>query len=205
MNLETNYYYFNNAISSEMCDKIIKEYSKKTLEEGKTGFSSEKANPKIRKSKVYFTEDQWLYDLLWPYVHTANREAKWNFDIDWAEPIQFTKYGLKEHYDWHVDSYNKPFSEENGSNFVNKIRKLSCVVLLSDPKDFKGGDFLFHFKNQNPDIEAKNYKKYIHKAPELNHKGSLIVFPSFLYHKVESVVKGNRYSLVMWTVGMPWK
>ncbi|BCU99421.1 MAG: hypothetical protein CM15mV27_1400 [Caudoviricetes sp.] len=31
-------------------------------------------------------------------------------------------------------------------------------------------------------------------------KGSIVVFPSFVYHRVIPVTKGTRYSLVCWSV-----
>ena len=33
--------------------------------------------------------------------------------------------------------------------------------------------------------------------------GTLIVFPSYLHHRVTPVTKGTRYSLVIWCLGMP--
>ena len=34
-------------------------------------------------------------------------------------------------------------------------------------------------------------------------QGSIIVFPSYMYHQVTPVTKGNRYSLVLWALGEP--
>jgi len=36
-------------------------------------------------------------------------------------------------------------------------------------------------------------------------KGTFIVFPSFVKHRVNQVTKGIRHSMVMWHLGMPWK
>ena len=36
-------------------------------------------------------------------------------------------------------------------------------------------------------------------------KGSVIVFPSFVWHRVKPVTKGVRYSLVAWSIGYPFK
>ena len=40
---------------------------------------------------------------------------------------------------------------------------------------------------------------------EFKQQGSIIVFPSFLWHKVEPKTKGIRHSLVMWALGEKWK
>ena len=57
--------------------------------------------------------------MIQPYVAGANKNAGWNFEIDQAESIQFTHYKKNQHYNWHCDTWNKPY--ENG-----RIRKLSC-------------------------------------------------------------------------------
>jgi len=38
-----------------------------------------------------------------------------------------------------------------------------------------------------------------------NQKGNIIVFPSYCWHKVFPVTSGERYSLVGWYLGAPYK
>ena len=40
---------------------------------------------------------------------------------------------------------------------------------------------------------------------EIRPQGSVIVFPSFVWHRVTPVTKGTRYSLVLWTCGQPFR
>jgi len=40
---------------------------------------------------------------------------------------------------------------------------------------------------------------------EAGSRGSIIVFPSFYQHKISPITKGVRNSLVMWTLGKPFK
>ena len=47
--------------------------------------------------------------------------------------------------------------------------------------------------------------KHLRQAKEILPKGSVIVFPSFVWHRVKPVTKGVRYSLVMWNLGYPFK
>jgi PKHD-type hydroxylase len=35
-------------------------------------------------------------------------------------------------------------------------------------------------------------------------KGAITVFPSFIWHRVTPVIKGTRYSLVVWNCGKPF-
>ena len=48
-------------------------------------------------------------------------------------------------------------------------------------------------------------KNQILKVKELQEKGSLVVFPSFVWHRVTPVTKGIRYSVPAWHLGSPWK
>ena len=43
------------------------------------------------------------------------------------------------------------------------------------------------------------------EIPELKKKGTVIVFPSSMWHKVEPVTKGKRYSLVAWAEGFDFR
>ena len=38
--------------------------------------------------------------------------AGWNFDWDRSESCQFTKYKLNQYYDWHCDSWDKPYDRK---------------------------------------------------------------------------------------------
>ena len=58
----------------------------------------------------------------------------------------------------------------------------------------------FDFKNNNPN---KKNKPVICEG--IAPKGSLVVFPSFVWHRVKPVTKGVRYSLVIWNLGYPFK
>ena len=77
---------------------------------------------------------------------------------------------------------------------------MSNVVQLTDPKEYEGGELEFDFRQNDPD---KKRKPKI--AKEIAPKGSIIVFPSFVWHRVKPVTKGLRYSLVNWNLGWPFK
>ena len=48
-------------------------------------------------------------------------------------------------------------------------------------------------------------KEVERKAKEILPKGSVIVFPSFVWHRVKPITQGTRYSLVVWHLGKPFK
>ena len=202
MNLENYYWYFKNAIPKPTCDKIIQHGCSKSDLKGLVGNlkhdtlteEQEKDLKKQRDSNITWLDDQWLYNLIDPYIHNANKNAGWNFNWDWCENIQFTKYNLNQFYDWHCDSYDKPYDENQHEKWVGKIRKLSCIVSLSNPENYKGGELEIDFRN-------KPTGSNIVTCEEIKPQGSVIVFPSFVWHKVKPVTEGTRHSLVLWTLG----
>ena len=102
-----------------------------------------------------------------------------------TEPAQFTEYPKGGFYDWHMDL------NAFGQDGQNPIRKISMTLLLSDPKDFTGGDLMFSEMGDNKPLPLK--------------QGQAIFFASFLRHKVAPVKKGIRRSMVMWFGGPPLK
>ncbi len=106
-----------------------------------------------------------------------------------------------QYYDWHCDSWDKPYVRDN-TNLPDhgKIRKLSVTVTLSDPKEYKGGELEFDFRANDPDKPRKTVK-----CKEILPKGSLVVFPSFVWHRVCPVKSGERKSLVIWNLGWPFR
>jgi PKHD-type hydroxylase len=205
MNLKEYVWIFPSAINSKTCDEIVEYGLQKTLEVARTGDGKNNDTPenssKKRKSEVTWLDDRWLYDLIQPYVSEANVEAGWNFQWDYSEKIQFTKYGNNQHYGWHTDSFAEKYEDGKDKNFTGKIRKLSCTVNLSDPKSYEGGDFEIDLRNS---VDYELTPSSILRLNTGKPKGSIIVFPSFVWHRVLPVTKGVRYSLVCWNIGWPF-
>jgi PKHD-type hydroxylase len=72
-------------------------------------------------------------------------------------------------------------------------RKLSITIQLSDSDDYEGGNFILDRQYQQPD------------SKDLRTKGTILVFPSPIKHKVTPVTKGIRKSLVAWVEGPKWR
>lgn len=174
---QTNYYFFENAFSEEEIGWIenlqnLYEYSDAvTLGNG--------LNEEVRKSRIKWIHDNeysnWLYCKILSMVHEANNEL-WDFKIDGIkDSIQYTEYnGDGGHYDWHMDI---------GPGSISH-RKISVVIQLTEPDHYKGGELLLWNGG-----EPKVIKKGI---------GNVVVFPSFLMHKVNPTFDGTRKSLVLW-------
>ena len=99
-----------------------------------------------------------------------------------TEPGQFTHYLTGGFYDWHMDNDVQGLRQQ-------PVRKISMTLLLSDPATFEGGELEFMQKGKTAKLK----------------QGQAIFFSSWLQHRVKPVTKGERYSLVMWFGGPPFK
>jgi len=181
--------YKNNVFNAEELKNII-EYCN-TLEKVEGTINTTKndfgTNESFRNSKISWVsrneESAWFFDKLAQNIDMLN-ETYYRFDLYGYPNLQFTEYDAKNlgKYDYHMDMFM--------GNYIQSeplTRKLSATLLLND--NFEGGEFGFYQQNLQPNMSA----------------GSLIVFPSFLIHKVNPVTKGVRNSLVAWCVGPKFK
>jgi len=167
---------------------------------------------KRKSSNSWISSDSWISGFLWHYVQKANRN---NFLYDLShidgENLQYTRYGVGEHYGWHTDhslaTFYKPSSNNitssetlNNSEYhadrmnqsYEQIRKLSFSLQLSNPDDYEGGNVI---------LLNDHNKKYV--APR--QRGTIILFDSRTLHCVCKVKKGVRKSIVGWVVGPRWR
>ena len=80
------------------------------------------------------------------------------------------------------------------TNLLGTVRKISVSAILND--DYEGGELMFRFLDGDSNLAE------VAITPRL---GDLVVFPSYLDHKVAPVTKGIRYSVVAWFGGPPFK
>ena len=201
MSVSNQYYWsFPAALTPRFCEEVIEYTSHVKEQEASVGHASVQYK---RKSNVVWLNDEWVYKEIAPYVHMANKNAGWNFDIDYHESIQFTKYNKNQFYDWHCDSFGKPFNKPKDLNFHNKIRKLSVTCQLTDDSEYVGGGLQFDYRDYDPHLREES--KHVITPKEILSRGSIVVFPSYVWHRVQPVTKGTRYSLVMWNLGYPFK
>jgi len=204
MNISNYYWYFKSALTPRFCDDVIKYGLKQKDAMALTGSYSNKKLTKQdvlnlkrkRNSDLVWLNDTWIYKEIHPFVVEANKKAGWNFQWDSSQSCQFTKYKLNQYYDWHCDS-------EHEINDKGKVRKLSMTCQLTDGSEYQGGELEFDFRNYDP--PQRDESKHLVKCKEILPKGSIIVFPSFVWHRVKPVTKGVRYSLVVWNQGLPFK
>jgi PKHD-type hydroxylase len=200
MTLDNYWYYFQDALPRRFCDDIIAFGNEKVAQTAVVGGFKGNVNDqndvsklyKTRNSSIVWLDELWIWREIEPYLREANKAAGWNYDIISPESFQFTKYTEKQHYSWHQDASNKPDKE-------GLIRKISLTLSLEDGDKYEGGDFEFDLRN---DSESK---PVVMKCAEARKKGTLIFFPSYVWHRVTPVTSGTRYSLVIWNRGLPYR
>lgn len=187
--------YFKSYISKDVCEKIINE-SKEYLEAGNgvVGLNSDAGagvNTEYRRSTVRFAiESDWrfkyVFDILWKTALEANKDF-FNIHITKLDFFQVAEYDA---------SYKGEYKEHHDVFWLNDDpfyhRKLSCIIQLSDPNSYEGGEFEIT-DTMNP-IDA-----------DTKEQGTVIFFPSFLRHKANPVTKGTRYSVAAWFEGPKWR
>ena len=209
MNLSNYYWYFSGVLTPKFCDDVIKYALSKEEVMARTGaYKNKKLKKqevldlkKKRNSDLVWLNDKWIYREIHPYVHLANKNAGWNFEWDRSESCQFTKYKHNQYYDWHTDPWDKPYDKEGPDK--GRVRKLSMTCQLTDGSEYKGGELEFDFRDYDPNMRDES--KHIKTVKEILPKGSIVVFPSHLWHRVKPVTRGTRYSLVVWHLGYPFK
>ncbi|MAY81988.1 MAG: 2OG-Fe(II) oxygenase [Deltaproteobacteria bacterium] len=175
------YHVWPSTLTTGQVDKITEIALRQTPEKA-TVFSSAETMQGIRSCTVRWLEDDWIQSLLWSYVEQANHRG-FNVAIDRQSEMQFTEYTAEQggHYGWHHDV------QWNGQSGLD--RKLSVTVQLSGADEYEGGDFEFEELKTNADFRSK---------------GTVLVFPSYLRHRIHPVTAGTRRALVAWFFGPRW-
>ena len=174
----------------QQCEMVIQAGHKQKPEVAQVGMNSPKGGVDTKKrtttiSWIPFKEMPEMYSQVEATMQKTNLNHFGFDNMRITEPAQFTEYPKGGFYDWHMDL--NAFGQEG----QNPIRKISMTLLLSDPKDFTGGDLMFSEMGDNKPLPLK--------------QGQAIFFASFIRHRVAPVTKGIRRSLVMWFGGTPFK
>jgi PKHD-type hydroxylase len=131
---------------------------------------------------IFKPETKWLYDRMQAVIRKVNQQF-YQFDLQgFSEPFQYASYRGADggHYTWHLDW---------GSNGLH--RKLSASIQLTDPSQYEGCELQFHGLRE------------IETAPRA--RGTIIVFPSFILHRVTPCTNGTRKAIVVWASGPQFK
>lgn len=133
-------------------------------------------------------DTEWVHLRLEHVAERANR--RWGLDIEGLEEeLQFTVYERPgDHYTWHHDGLDKGVER----------RKLSLVVQLSDPDEYRGAEL--EFLEVVEDFDGDAVADYRARS---SARGTVVSFPGFEYHRVTPLRAGRRLALVAWVAGPP--
>lgn len=194
--VSNKYVWWKNVFDFRELNEIERYCNELELRKGVIFSEREKENfdvsTEYRNSEVNFfhrnEETFWIFDRFNETIDKINKEY-FQFDLYGYESIQYTTYDGSEkgHYDWHMDSFiDGEIPRDMGGS---DTRKLTVVMLLNDRNNFTGGEFQL---NMGKEINAETINF---------ERGMLIVFPSFLIHRVTPVLSGIRKSMVIWVEG----
>lgn len=185
--LENYVMVLQNRIPNELCEATIADIPNLNAKKATfLNYSGEaKVNPgeeerlEINADEAYpiKTRDK-LMEIIWNGLDHYYKHYNFDWHNSWNGFTipKFNIYNETSLMTEHIDHIHSCFDGN-----VKGIPILSVIGLLND--EFEGGDFVMFTDTKIP-----------------LSKGDLLIFPSvFLYpHKVETITKGTRYSLVSW-------
>lgn len=181
---------FKNVLTPDEARDLISIAMEYPMQKASVGHGGRQRVDPMRSSNVrWMPRDDANFATLFARLGTRIRRANadtFGFDLADFEDVQFTEYPARRagKYDWHEDNCWVSAPEAR----TPFDRKLSCVLLLNAPEDYDGGQLELD-REQTPDAER------------FSQCGDLLIFPSFLRHRVTPVTRGSRFSLVTWVKG----
>lgn len=182
----SQYCMINNVFTDEEVEAIIDLEDLQKFSKGKVGGNTDAGvvRESTRDSDImWITHDpssDWLFAKFGNLVSNVNGDF-FMYNISGFDAFQYTVYRKNEHYNWHMDMGNM------SGNFE---RKISASIMLTDPKKYEGGEFEL--------ITNGNIEEPFVVKP---NKGDVILFASWMPHRVRPVTSGVRKSLVCWVMG----
>jgi len=163
------------GVSAEDCERIAQLAATITPASGLVSAGQESTGRQCDIRWIEWNDNTvWLFLLVEAWFRGANQ--MYDFDLRGVEALQHTTYHVGHQYDFHMDS-------GSASEYP---RKLSISAILND--GYEGGYFEF-FTGGGAATRV------------MLPKGQVLVFPSWLVHRVTPVLNGTRLSLVAWAHG----
>ena len=173
-------YYYKNFYTKNECQDIL-NYAKNNVSEWY------KDRPCSGKNlNVFLVDTDVIENKLKKFFRVVEQTNYENFGFNiYGKPfsVNFNVYeGDKNDYLFHVDQADPGMASDI---------KLTAILNLS-PEPYEGGKFSMFLKEEKV-------------LNEIDETGSLIIFPSFYFHRVSPVTKGTRITMSCWFYGPNWK
>jgi PKHD-type hydroxylase len=186
----------NEFFTHSECDFVSTYFENNHTTHRGREYSNFQGIPEQRRTNVVLMNEPnehtvWMWEKFNNIIAHYN-DKNFNFDLYGFNYLQYAKYNVGDKHEFHMDL---PLAGKTiDFNLLEHLRKLTVILLLNEPGvDFEGGNFqINHFSEQFP--WETNLKK-----------GSVLIFPSFLLHRVAPITSGNRQSISVWAVGPKFK
>jgi len=183
--MKLDYWYFDNIFNKEQIEELnfFIENNFECFENKE--FEATTNDQRIKLAQVKQIRWKKIKHLLHDFeqsIYLTNQE-NFGFDIYPINDVDFCNLNIYSHenlshYNWHID----------GS--INDVYDIKLTILINlSIKEYSGGDFkIFNYGNE-------------HEIKSLNFPGNVVIFKSFLNHKVTPVLKGERRTLALFLKG----
>lgn len=184
-----NYWSWNHLLNAKEIKNINKfiesnyDFFERDEDKATNNFNVIKKNSTVKI--IYFKKIKHLIEEI---VEKCVNVSRNNFGYDVFYPSNIDTCNLNIYscknqgkYDWHTDETNNPLIDI----------KMTILINLS-LKEYKGGSF-YIFKGNEMEVK------------ELNNPGDVVMFKSYVNHKVTPVIKGERRTLALFLCGPAFK
>ena len=187
--------FWDGAFTEEELKKICTYFETQELERSQVVLDVEQeVDESIRISNIKFcnyeptnSDTLWIFQRMNMVIDAVNNQY-YNFDLNGYDFFQYTEYDAHENgkYDYHMDTLMGNTIPKD----MIETRKLSVTMCINEPgEEYEGGEFQI---NNSEEKKASTIE---------TKKGRMILFPSFMIHRVAPVTKGKRKSIVVWVNG----
>lgn len=154
---------------------------------------SERVNLEQRSTHAgYFGPGHPIYEAVLKAVQDNLEEINRNYDFElYADPKLMLRNVHVLRYDSNQEGHLRMHADTTGFT-GNTDRKLSVSILLNAPCDYDGG-------------RLRMFAGELIEAASGAGMGDAIVFPGFQYHEVTAVTRGQRYVVVAFLQGPPFR
>ena len=183
--LNDSSFFGKNMFNEKLLFNIDEYVSHQKLENAGTVIPNNSDNSnQLRSTKIHWMTNEKYKDSLLPIYQEIGaivrriNDSMWGYSYNGYESFQYSEYEVGDHFNWHNDQ----------ANFTGPTRKISFSLGLSNSNEYEGGDLVI-----KTSFKENHYKL---------DRGDIIVFPSWVLHKVTSVTKGKRRVVVGWGEGI---
>ena len=187
--MKGNWCYWKSHFSADQCDQMIQEAQQvPAVAAGVSNMNSVDQN--IRRSQIRWIQRAGYWESIFSEMEKLTKRSNddW-FDVRYNQlpPLQFSEYDAA--YQGEYKSHQDVFITSG----LDIQRKISFVIQLCKPDSYQGGDLTFQQVDATP------------PPADIRAQGTVIFFPSLVYHQLTPVTQGIRYSMVGWWEGPAWR